>query len=58
MAGSDNGPVVIPGDPENSVIVQINDSHRNHAEDVGGKPFNQKMREIQRAWIAEGALDN
>jgi hypothetical protein len=58
MAGSDNGPVVIPGDPENSVVVQITDPPRNHAEDVGGKPFNQKMREIQRAWIAEGALDN
>jgi PKD repeat protein len=58
MAGSNNGPAVIPGDPENSVIVQITDPPRSHASDVGGKALNQKMRATQRAWIAEGALDN
>lgn len=58
MAGSNNGPVVIPGDPENSVIVKITDPPRNHASDVGGKPFNDDMRAKQRAWIAEGALNN
>lgn len=58
MAGSDNGPVVIPGDPENSVIVQITAPPRNHAADVGGKPMDQWTISKQRLWIAEGARNN
>ena len=58
MAGSDRGPVVIPGDPENSVIVQMTDPPRSHATDIGGKPMDQRTINKQRAWIAEGALDN
>jgi hypothetical protein len=58
MAGSDNGPVVIPGDPENSVIVQMTAPPRNHAADVGGKPMDQRTITKQRAWIEEGARDN
>jgi hypothetical protein len=58
MAGSDNGPVVIPGDPDNSVIVQMTAPPRNHAADVGGKPMDQRTITKQRAWIEEGALDN
>ena len=58
MAGSDRGPVVIPGDPENSVIVQMTDPPRSHASDIGGKPMDQRTINKQRAWIAEGALNN
>jgi hypothetical protein len=58
MAGSDNGPVLIPGDPENSVIVQMTAPPRNHAADAGGKPMDQRTITKQRAWIEEGAQDN
>ncbi len=58
MAGSDRGPVVIPGDPENSLIVQMTDPPRSHATDIGGKPMDQRTINKQRAWIAEGALNN
>ncbi len=58
MAGSDRGLVVIPGDPENSVIVQMTDPPRSHASDIGGKPMDQRTMNKQRAWISEGALDN
>jgi hypothetical protein len=58
MKGSINGPVVIPGDPDNSVIVQITGPPRNHAADVGAKPFPQSTWDKQWAWIKEGALNN
>jgi hypothetical protein len=58
MAGSDNGPVVIPGDPEGSPIVQITAPPRNHAKDVGGEPLSPETKDKQRAWISEGAMDN
>jgi hypothetical protein len=58
MAGSDNGPVVIPGDPEGSPIVQITAPPRNHAKDVGGEPLSPETKDKQRAWILEGAMDN
>ena len=58
MAGSDRGPVVIPGDPENSLIVQMTDPPRSHATDIGGKPMDQRTINKQRAWIAEGAFNN
>ena len=58
MAGSDNGPVVIPGDPAGSPIVQITAPPRNHAKDVGGEPLSPETKDKQRAWILEGAMDN
>jgi hypothetical protein len=58
IAGSDNGPVVLPFDPENSSIVQITDQPRNHANDVGGEPLSPTTKDKQRAWILEGAMDN
>jgi PKD repeat protein len=58
MKGSINGPVVIPGDPENSVIVKVTGPPRNHAADVGAKPVDPQTLAKQRAWILEGALNN
>ena len=58
MAGSQDGLVVIAGDPDNSRIVQITDPPQLHAKDVGGEPFNETIRGKLRAWILEGALDN
>jgi hypothetical protein len=52
------GPIVIPGDPENSPIVRVTDPPRDHAHDVGGERLNDLVKAKQRAWIAEGALDN
>lgn len=58
MAGSVNGPVVIPGNPAGSPIVQITAPPRNHAKDVGGEPLSPETKDKQRAWILEGAMDN
>jgi hypothetical protein len=58
MAGSQDGLVVIPGDPDNSRIVQVTDPPQLHAKDVGGEPFNETIRGKLRTWILEGALDN
>ena len=51
-------PLVIPGDPDNSPIVQITGAPRFHANDTGGERLNDDVREKQRAWILEGAQNN
>ena len=58
MNGSINGPVVIPGDPDNSKIVQVTSPPTNHPENVGAITFDQEIAGKQRAWILEGALNN
>jgi hypothetical protein len=58
MAGSQDGVVVIAGDPDNSRIVQVTSPPQLHAKDVGGEPFNETIRGKFRTWILEGALDN
>ena len=52
MAGGNSGPVVIPGDPDNSTIV-IRQEEGNH-------PGQLSPEEIQmvRDWIANGAPQN
>lgn len=50
MAGSENGPVVQPGDPDNSSIVEVqSDAHYGNLDE------DQLTLLIQ--WIAEGALE-
>ncbi len=48
MAGSDNGPVVVPGSPDDSVIVEVQ-SGRHFAR------FSQQEMGLLRAWIEAGA---
>jgi chitodextrinase len=56
MKGSNNGPVVIPGDPDNSTIVQVTRLPTNHPENVGAIMFDEEIAAKQRAWILEGAF--
>ncbi len=58
MKGSNNGPVVIPGDPDNSTIVQVTRLPTNHPENVGAITFDEEIAAKQRAWILEGAVDS
>jgi len=58
MKGSINGPVVIPGDPDNSKIVEVTSPPINHPENVGAIFFDEEIAGKQRAWILEGALKN
>jgi hypothetical protein len=58
MAGSQDGPVVVPGDPDGSRIVQVTDPPQLHAKDVAFEPLNEEMRAKLRVWILEGAIDN
>ena len=58
MRGSNNGPVVIPGDPDNSRLVQMTEPPSNHPLEVGGKENDPYILAKQRAWIEEGALNN
>jgi PKD repeat protein len=58
MAGSDNGPVVISGDPGNSKIVEVTGPPTNHPQNVGSITFDEEITAKQKAWILEGALNN
>jgi len=58
MNGSINGPVVIPGEPDNSTIVEVTGPPINHPEDVGAITFDEEIAGKQRVWILEGALNN
>ena len=58
MAGSINGRVVIPGDPDNSKIVEVTGPPTNHPQNVGSITFDEDITAKQKAWILEGALNN
>ena len=53
MAGSENGPVIVPGDPANSLLIQRQSQPREH--------FGQVLEDELSAltdWIAAGASEN
>jgi hypothetical protein len=55
MAGSDYGPVIEPGDPDNSLFL---DMIVNGDMPEDGDPVPAEQIEIIRTWIAEGAQNN
>ena len=55
MAGSDYGPVIEPGDPENSLFLEMIVNGDMPEE---GDPVPAEQIEVLRTWIAEGAQNN
>jgi cytochrome c len=55
MAGSDNGPVIFPGDPANSLLVQLITEGKMPKK--GPRLLPAQIRTITQ-WVAEGARDN
>lgn len=58
MAGSQRGPVVIPGDPENSEIIRRLTGISQPAMPLGQPPLPPEKIDAIRRWIAEGAPKN
>lgn len=50
MAGSDDGPVIVPGDPEASTLIQVQSGSNAHF----GQVLEEEL-EALKAWIASGA---
>lgn len=50
MAGSDDGPVIVPGDPEASTLIQVQSGSTPHF----GQVLEEEL-EALKAWIAAGA---
>jgi mono/diheme cytochrome c family protein len=50
LAGSENGPVIIPGDPEQSMLVQVQSSEQRHFG-----PLSPEELALVIEWIASGA---
>lgn len=55
LAGSEYGPVIEPGDPDNSYLVELVESGDMPKD---GDPLTPEQIELIRNWIAEGAKDN
>jgi len=55
MAGSDNGPVVIPGDVKNSLLVELITTQEMPKR---GPKLTPLQIQLITDWVNQGALDN
>jgi len=55
MAGSDNGPVVIPGDVEGSLLVELVTANKMPKR---GPKLTPQQIQVITDWVAAGALNN
>lgn len=58
MQGGISGEVVIPGDPQNSIIIKRLEGKIIPQMPFGGSPLPQATIQLIRDWITEGAHDN
>ncbi len=58
MAGSERGPVVVPGEPEASELYRRITGVSQPSMPLGQPPLSQQEIETIRRWIAEGAPKN
>jgi hypothetical protein len=58
MLGGISGLVVIPGDPDNSLLIKRLEGTINPQMPLDKPPLSQPQIDTIRDWIAEGALDN
>lgn len=57
MRGGNLGKVIVPGDPERSLLIHFIDGRRGEAHRMprGGRPFSSALIRTFRRWIAAGA---
>jgi hypothetical protein len=60
MLGGNLGKVIIPGDPERSVLIHFIDGRRGERQRMPkqGRPLTSSQVDTLRRWIAEGAHDD
>ncbi len=58
LLGGMNGAVVVPGDPDNSLLIKRLEGTINPQMPLNLPPLSQPQIDTIRDWIAEGALDN
>ena len=60
MRGGNLGKVVIPGDPDNSLVIHFIEGRRGeaHRMPLGGKALSVEQIETIRRWIAQGANED
>jgi hypothetical protein len=58
IAGGNSGPVVVPGNPNNSLIVKRLEGTVMPQMPLGGSPLTAPEIARIRQWILEGALNN
>jgi len=55
MAGSDNGPVIVPGDAANSLLVEMVATQKMPKR---GPKLTPPQVQLITDWVSQGALDN
>ena len=55
MAGSDNGPVIVPGDADNSLMVELLLANKMPKR---GPKLTPPQTQLIVDWVNQGALDN
>ena len=58
MAGGNSGPVIIPGDAENSLLVERIEGRVAPRMPLDRPPLSQQNIDLIRTWIDDGANDN
>ncbi|MDI3341541.1 MAG: hypothetical protein QJR03_13540 [Sphaerobacter sp.] len=58
MQGSANGPVIVPGEPEQSELYLRITGRKQPAMPIGGRKLKPEQIETIRLWIAQGAKEN
>lgn len=58
LAGSSRGPVVVPGDPEQSELYRRITGQSRPAMPLNGSPLSQHEIDVIRTWISDGAPNN
>ncbi len=58
MQGGDLGLVVLPNNPDSSIIIQKLEGTRQPQMPFGGTPLPQTTIDLIRRWIAQGAHNN
>src|SRR5436190_16616226 len=60
ILGGNLGKVILPGDPDGSLLIHFVDGRRGtaHRMPKGGRPLSPAQIDTLRRWIAEGAKDD
>lgn len=60
LRGGRGGPAVVPGNPEDSLLLELTESIDGEAPEmpVDAAPLNETQRDLLRRWVAEGATND
>lgn len=58
LVGGKSGPVLVPDDPENSLVLAMMEGRCDPLMPLGGPPLSKELLQKFRAWVNAGARDS